>query len=253
VSTLPPLLNAHRARAWALWLVPAVLLVLALGWETDWGREIVRVPKTPAPAEPRPVSAEVLPEYAIEGGLAGHAETVNRTLFNVTRRPAPTLAADNGPRQIAHGRYQLLGTAVTGEKNIAFLKDTAGGKTHVVRQGEELNGMTVAQVTADRVTFTVGDDSEELVLKVAPGPKTTLVAAPPPPGQAQPAASARPAPAAAAAAAAARAQQPAANPAAAAQPQQPQNPRAARRAARAAGGAPGGDAGGQAAQQRRTR
>jgi hypothetical protein len=194
------------------------------------------------------VTAVVLPEYQIEGGLPAHAETVSRTLFNATRRPAPVLAADSGPRQIVRGRYQLMGTTVTGDKNIAFLKEAAGGKTRVVRQGDEISGMTVALVTTDRVTFTAGDDSEELILKVAPGPKTTLVAAPPPPGPAPAAGGpARPAPAAAA-----RAAQAVASPAA--QPQPVQNAKAARRAARAgAGGAPGGDSADQAMQRKRAK
>jgi hypothetical protein len=234
MSTLPPLLARGRAGVWALWFAPAAALALVLGWETDWGRALVRVPPPAPPLEPKPVAAVVLPEYQIEGGLPGHAETVGRTLFNATRRPAPVLAADSGPRQIVRGRYQLMGTTVAGDKHIAFLKE-ASGKTHVVRQGEELSGMKVALVGPDRVTFTAGDDSEELILKVAPGPKTTLVAAPPPPG---------PAPAAgratAAAPAPARAAQPAAN--VAAQPQPPQNAKAARRAARGAAGAQGGQA-----------
>ena len=247
MSSRPPLLTANRARAWASWLLPAAALVLLLGWETDWGRQIVRVPATPPPVEPKPVTAMVLPEYEVEGGLPAHAETVGRTLFNATRRPAPVLAADSGPRQIVRGRYQLMGTTVTGDKNIAFLKEAAGGKTRVVRQGEEINGMKVALVTADRVTFTAGDDSEELMLKVAPGPKTTLAAAPPPPGPA-PAAGG---PAGAAPAAAARAAATAAN--VAAQSQAAQNAKAARRAARAgaAGGTQGGDSADQATQRKR--
>jgi hypothetical protein len=241
------LLTANRARVWASWLLPAAALVLLLGWETDWGRQIVRVPATPPPLEPKPVTAMVLPEYQVEGGLPAHAETVGRTLFNATRRPAPVLAADSGPRQIVRGRYQLMGTTVTGGKNIAFLKEAAGGKTRVVRQGEEIDGMKVALVTTDRVTFTAGSDSEELILKVAPGPKTTLAAAPPPPPGPAPAAAG---PATAAPAAGARAAQASAN--VAAQPQPPQNAKAARRAARAgaAGGAQGGDNAEQGTQRR---
>jgi hypothetical protein len=249
MSSRPPLLTANRARAWTWWLLPAAALVLLLGWETDWGRQIMRVPASPLPVEPKPVTALVLPEYQIEGGLPAHAETVGRTLFNATRRPAPVLAADSGPRQIVRGRYQLMGTTVTGGKNIAFLKEAAGGKTRVVRQGEEINGMTVALVTTDRVTFTAGDDSEELILKVAPGPRTTLAAAPPPPPG--PAAAAG-GPARAAPAAAARAAQAAQAPNIAAQPQPVQNAKAARRAARgaAAGAAQGGNGADQAMQRR---
>jgi len=250
-------MNGGRLRAWAVWLVPAAALALLIGWETDWGRQIVRVPAVPPPAAPKPVAAEVLPDYTIEGGLPAHAETVQRTLFNATRRPAPELAADSGPRQIAHGKYQLMGTTVTGERNVAFLKDLGGGKTRVVRQGDEIDGMKVSLVTADRVTFTAGDDSEELFLKVAPGPKTTVAAAPPPPGA--PAAAAG-APPAAAAAAAARA---AANAARAAQatgarPPDGADAKGTRRAARAAaaaaqdpGATQGGDMSAPGTQQQR--
>ena len=253
MSALPQA-AAQRLRGWMLWLVPLVALALVVAWETDWGRQIVRVPSTPAPVEPKPLATAALPDYQIEGGLAAHSETVQRTLFNATRRPAPPLAVDEGPRQIARGAFQLMGTTVTGDRNIAFLKEISNGKTRVVRQGDEINGMKVALVTPDRVQFRAGDDSEDLVLKVAPGPKTTLAAAPPPPGApgAAPAGAVRPAQAAR------QAQQPAAlNPATQQPlPQQPTNARAARRAARQGamgqgGGGQSGDSGSSGAHGRR--
>jgi len=182
VSALPQAVRGPRLRGWTLWLAPIVALALVIGWETDWGRQIVRVPSAPAPAEPKPLSVAALPDYQIEGGLAAHSETVQRTLFNATRRPAPPAAGNDGPRQIAHGAFQLMGTTVSGETHVAFLKEMANGKTRVVRQGDDINGMKVALVTPDRVQFIAGDDKEDLILKVAPGPKTTLAAAPPPPG-----------------------------------------------------------------------
>ena len=243
MSTFPSPLIANGARAWAIWLVPAVVLATLVGWEIDWGRHIERMPAAPQPAEPKPVMASVLPEYQIEGGLPAHAETADRTLFNATRRPAPLLAGDNTPRRLKPGQFQLTGTAVSGERNIAFLKET-GGKSRVVRQGDEIEGMRVALVAPDRVKLTLGDESEELILKVAPGPKTTLAAAPPPPT----AGDATPAGQAAAAARATRAQAAAAAASAAATgagQQQQQNARAARRAARAAAAAnaPSGQSG----------
>ena len=237
MSALPQV-RAPRLGGWTLWLVPVVALALVVGWETDWGRQIVRVPSTPAPVEPKPVVASALPDYQIEGGLAAHSETVQRTLFNATRRPAPTLAADDGPRQIVHGAFQLMGTTVTGDHNVAFLKEVSNGKTRVVRQGDEINGMKVALVASDRVKFVAGDDSEDLILKVAPGPKTTLVAAPPPPGGRATATAA-----AARNAQATRALPPNLNPAQAAALQQQQNARAARRAARDQEGQGQGQAG----------
>jgi len=245
MSALPPSLNVSRARSWAWWVLPVVVLAAFIGWETDWGRHIVRVPSSPPPLEPKSITPAVLPEYQIAGGLQAHSETVERTLFNATRRPAPVLAGDGGPGVLKPGQFQLMGTTVTGDHNIAFLKEVAGGKSKVVRQGDRLNGMLVASVQADRVKFTLGDESEELFLKVAPGPKTTLVAAPPPPapGVASPgAAPSAAAQARAAAQAGATAQTPT-NAAASGGVQNVQNARAARRAARQAGAGQGIDAG----------
>ena len=244
MSSFPVPLIANGARTWMLWLVPAAVLAALVGWEIDWGRQVERTPPPSKAVEPKPLAAAVLPEYQVEGGLAGHAETVERTLFNATRRPAPVLTGDNGPRRIKSGQYQLMGTAVTGDHSIAFLKETAGGKSKTVRQGDEIDGMKVALVAPDRVRLTAGDESEDLILKVAPGPKTTVAAAPPPPGAPAATAAAQ----ALAAARAARAQPPAqAAPAAAAAAgagDQQQNARAARRAARAAAASGAGEAGG---------
>src|SRR5580765_1028858 len=95
---------ALRLRAWLWWLVPLVALALFLAIEIDWGRAVTRVP-APAPVlEPKPVTAALLPEYRIDGGLEAHSETVARTLFNPTRRPAPVLAADS-KRQMTKGQF----------------------------------------------------------------------------------------------------------------------------------------------------
>ncbi len=166
-----------RSRLW--WLVPVLALGVLLGAELGWGRRVHRLPE-PAPAlEARPITPALLPEYKIEGGLAGRAETVSRTLFNPTRRPAPTAVADAGRPQLQRGQFVLTGTSLAGDRGIAFLKEVAGGKSRTVRQGEQVNGMLVAEVKSDRVRLTLGGDSEELVLKVAAGPRTTAVPTPP--------------------------------------------------------------------------
>jgi len=171
---------SSRAALW--WVLPIIALAVLLGIETDWGRHPHRLPEPPPTIEPKPIVSALLPEYQVEGGLAGRAETVNRTLFNPTRRPAPAAAGDGGRRQLQRGQFVLTGTAVAGERHIAFLREVAGGKSRVVRQGEQVNGILVADIRADRVKLTLGDDSEELVLKVLPGPKTTAATPTPQPG-----------------------------------------------------------------------
>jgi hypothetical protein len=177
-----------RWRGWLWWLIPFAALALLLGVEIDWGRALHRLPEAPAPIEPKTVAAALLPEYRLEGGLQAHTESVSRTLFNPTRRPAPVLAADAQRTSMPKGQFVLTGTAVAGSRHLAFLREVNGGKSRVVRQGDQINGVLVAEVKADRVRFTLADDFEEIVLKTQAGPKTTLPPPPmPPPTAAAPA------------------------------------------------------------------
>jgi hypothetical protein len=117
---------------------------------------------------------------------------VNRTLFNPTRRPAPLLAAEAAKAKMQRGLYALTGTTLAGDRSLAFLRELNGGKPRTVKQGETISGMLVAEVKSDRVKLTLGDESEELVLKVSTNPRPTpqpVAAAPqvPPGTQPQPA------------------------------------------------------------------
>jgi hypothetical protein len=174
---MSPSTRRWTSRLW--WIVPVLALGVSLGFELDWGRQVHYLPEPQAALEARPVTPTLLPEYKIEGGLPGHSETVSRTLFNPTRRPAPIAVAEAARSQIKTGQFILTGTSLAGERNIAFLKEVAGGKSRSVSQGEQINGMLVAEVKADRVRFTLGGDSEELVLKMAAGPKATVNPTPP--------------------------------------------------------------------------
>jgi hypothetical protein len=101
-------------------------------------------------------------------------DTIDRTLFNPTRRPAPVALAEAPKPRMQRGQFALTGTMISDGKATAFLRDSNGGKARRVLQGETVNGMLVAEVKVDRVRFTLGDESEELNLKLAVGPKTTV-------------------------------------------------------------------------------
>jgi len=124
------------------------------------------------------VVVAVLPDYAIAGGAAGHTEMVQRTLFNPTRRPAPP-APVTAVSQMQRGQFALTGTLVVDGKSTAFLREVAGNKPRRVLAGEKVNGMLVAEVKPDRVRLTLGDESEELLLKVGTNPKPTAQPAAP--------------------------------------------------------------------------
>jgi hypothetical protein len=173
-----------RVKAWLTWALPFAVLALLIGWETEWGHALRRVPAQNVNVTPQPVNVAVLPEYQISGGVAERRETVERTLFNPTRRPAPPPPATGAKSALQTGQFVLTGTTVVDQKATAFLREVNGGRSRRVQQGESINGMLVAEVRPDRVKLTQGSDSELLTLKVAPGPKTTIqpVAAGPQPG-----------------------------------------------------------------------
>jgi len=171
-----------RLRAALWWLAPLLVAAALIAWETDFGRAVRKLPAPEEPIPARPVVTSLLPEFAIAGGTAARTDTVQRTLFNPTRRPAPVALAEQAKPRLQRGQFALTGTMVIGGKNTAFLRETAGGKSRRVLQGDTVNGILVAEVKADRVRLALGDESEELVLRVATNPRPTVQpAAPPPP------------------------------------------------------------------------
>ncbi|MEO9163129.1 MAG: hypothetical protein ABI349_12135, partial [Casimicrobiaceae bacterium] len=110
-------------------------------------------------------------------------ETVDRVLFNPTRRAAPPATQTAGSASsMKRGLYTLTGTTVVGNVATAFLREVNGGKSHTVHPGETLNGVVVAEVKSDHVRLKQGDDVEDLQLRIASGPKSTVQVAAPTPG-----------------------------------------------------------------------
>ena len=169
-------MNSIKAspRSWLLWLSPFAILVLLLGWETDWGRELQRVPPSETAATPQPVSIAVLPAFAPQAMPGNNPEMVERSLFNPTRRPAPQAVVEAAKPRIQRGQFALTGTIVVEGKAYAFLREANGGKARRVAKGDTINGMVVSEVKADRITLSMGDESEELALKLAVGPRVTI-------------------------------------------------------------------------------
>ena len=116
----------------------------------------------------------VLPDYKPDASPETHKDIVNRTLFNPTRRPAPAAVAEVAKPKLQRGQFALSGTLVVDGKATAFLRETAGGRFRRVAQGETINGMVVSEIKTDRVRLSLGDESEDVILKVAVGPRTTV-------------------------------------------------------------------------------
>jgi hypothetical protein len=172
-------MNAFGTRSSILlfWLAALGAVVALIGWETDWGRQLTRAPVVPDAPAPAPVTLALLPDFRVEDGAQSRQQTVERPVFVPTRRPAPPpvpTAQEAAKPRMQKGQFVLTGTAVVEQKSVAFLRESAGGKSRSVRVGETINGLLVAEVKPDRVRLTMGEDSEELLLKVAAGPRTTV-------------------------------------------------------------------------------
>ncbi len=166
----------RRVRRAGLWFASLALVTGASAWMA-FERAVAGTPgEVPASPAPQGMSLAVLPEYEPGAVVPVGSDIVLRTPFNPTRRPAPSAvaAAETAKPKLQRGQFALSGTMMVDGTATAFLREVNGGKSRRVRQGETLNGMIVAEVKTDRVRLALGDESEELLLKVAAGPRTTI-------------------------------------------------------------------------------
>jgi len=144
-----------------LWGAAALALVSALVLENQYGRSTAgQGPRLPA----RVAEAKLLPPFRVADVPAG-AETITRPLFVPGRRPAPVATAEAGAMK--RGQFLLQGTALVDSIHIAFLKEVGSGTVFRVAKGEEIKGMKLTEISAEKVVLKVGDDAETLPLVVA--------------------------------------------------------------------------------------
>lgn len=158
-------IEPHAAEV-AFWVTLCVALGAFLGEQTDWGQQI----QPPLPAiryDALLFEAPKLDDPPKLGAPDQFLEMVERPLFVVTRRPAPPPPPPTAQAPtMRKGQFRLSGVSIIGDKKVAFLLETATGKTRAVREGQALNELTVAVIYPETVTLTQGSDSEEIPLKV---------------------------------------------------------------------------------------
>jgi hypothetical protein len=150
--------------------------VALIAWETDWGQSLGGSSGRVQSTKRASLDTMVLPPFALpplSPAGSGYRETVERPLFVATRRPAP--AGSGTQVAMKKGQFRLAGTTVSEQSSVAFLFETSNNKTHRINKGADINGMTVASVSATSVVLKQGDETEELVLRTSASPK------PPPP------------------------------------------------------------------------
>ncbi len=131
--------------------------------------QIMNIRPAPTPTVAVAASAQILPAYAIRGGLDVLSETTRRPLFNPTR-PAPSATKGSEDRpDLRAGGIVFLGASIWGDRRVALLRVAREARTRIVEGGERVGRVTVVLINADRITIRVGDQTQELRFGAAAG------------------------------------------------------------------------------------
>jgi len=146
-----------------LLVVTAAALAAALGFETDWGNAFTAPPAQSRFAALKP-DASVLPDFRLGADASVYSQIVERPLLNPNRKPAPTQLVNAAPEppkpQVRRGLYQLIGITDLGAEKIAQFREIASNRVRSVRQGDQLQEMTVAKVELTQVTLSFQGETD---------------------------------------------------------------------------------------------
>jgi hypothetical protein len=181
MSTLLTLRNALLATAAALFV--------ALGIETDWGAALTAPPLQSRSGAVKQDATSVLPDFRLGSEASAYSQIVDRPLLNPSRKPAPTqlvTAAPEPPKpQVRRGLYQLIGITDLGVVKIAQVREISSNRVKSVRQGDQLQEMTVTKVEPTQVTLAFQGETDVIELAKFTASGRVPQPAPPPPVIAQ--------------------------------------------------------------------
>ena len=152
-----------------------VVALVAVGLELEWGNK-VRAGAAAKRMEPaKAADAGLLPAFNLPAIDQGFTEAAARPIFVPARRPTPPAPVVQVVSAMRKGQFVLLGTSITKDfGDVALLKEVSSNRTHVVRRGDKINGITVDKVEAHRVVLKEGAESEDVDIKTQGSPKGGL-------------------------------------------------------------------------------
>lgn len=146
----------------------ATLLAVALGIESNWGGALVGALPDPIQPHGKRDTASVLPDFRLGSDSTTYAQIADRPLLSPSRRPAPTqqvAAAPEPPKPtIRRGLYTLLGITDLGNGRMAQVREVAVNRVRTVREGDQLQELTVKAVMATHVILAFQGEYDTLDL-----------------------------------------------------------------------------------------
>lgn len=156
-NILPILLGIDAA------LVVAIAVLWAVG-DTRWSSPVAQGPE-PSSLQPRKIDREVM-------DLASLSETLDRPVFEESRRRPPPQAADTASAPSELDPLQgvtLLGVFTVGKEQHLMLR--AENKVTRLKRGDAFGPWTVLAADEGSVTFVQGSEKRQLELVRAPQPE----------------------------------------------------------------------------------
>lgn len=158
------------------WRWPLLLAVVCAGLAAILAAEVGMPPEADTTQVDRPpqssasvssVAAAVTrgPSFT-PGPLDSFADIVERPLFNETRRPAVSLAAQDGViAPLADTSIQLTGVVLSEGRRIAVLQLEGAPRPVSVEVGSDVGGWKVEVIGAERVVLSQGEKSKEITIE----------------------------------------------------------------------------------------
>jgi len=148
----------------------ALLLAGALAAEIRYGTLDDTPIRAAAPGAEEEARVGVQGEAPSMPPLAAFAETLERPLFSESRRPAEseTLAEapdDSDAARPAAGGFLLSAVVITDESRVALLRGPESRALARLREGETLDGWSVAEIRADSVLLRHADETQRVPLR----------------------------------------------------------------------------------------
>jgi len=127
--------------------------------------------ETPPAADVKPGSVTAPPAVELNfndpGPLESYDALMQRPVFVASRRPSitPDIRSGGAGEVLLLDRYPIVGVIIAGEQRLVLIRKAAGDTVSRIRQGTELDGWTLTEVSQERLVLEMAGTRKEVPLQ----------------------------------------------------------------------------------------
>ncbi|MEQ1890632.1 MAG: hypothetical protein ABL951_15870 [Alphaproteobacteria bacterium] len=101
------------------------------------------------------------------GPLDGYGQAIQRPVFVASRRPAVAPAANSSRsgEVLLLERYPVVGVVIAGPQRLVLIRKAAGDTVSRIKQGAELDGWTLTEVSRERLVLEKDGNRKQVSLQ----------------------------------------------------------------------------------------